>query len=121
MQKDAAYKDPSLGAAAMVGAQTDAMRSAANNTNGAAMGFVGMNAATAAGGVNANALYQQAASQPSAPAGSWTCPKCGTVNTGNFCSSCGTPKPVNGQWTCPKCGTVNTGNFCSSCGEKKPQ
>lgn len=122
MQRDAAYKDPSLGAAAMVGAQTQAMRDAANNANGAAMGFVGLNAANASGGVNANALYQQSSAQPSAaPAGSWTCPKCGAVNTGKFCSSCGTPKPENGQWTCPKCGTVNTGNFCSSCGEKKPQ
>ncbi len=120
MQRDAAYTDPKLGAAAMVGAQTQAMRDAANNANGAAMGFVGMNAANAAGGVNANALYQQASTAPAAPAGSWTCPKCGAVNTGNFCSVCGTPKPNNEQWTCPKCGTVNTGNFCSSCGEKKP-
>jgi len=124
MQRDAAYKDPSLGAAAMVGAQTQAMRDAANNANGAAMGFVGLNAAGAAGGVNANALYQQAAASQAAqpaPAESWTCPKCGAVNTGKFCSSCGTPKPEDEQWTCPKCGTVNTGKFCGNCGEKKPE
>lgn len=24
------------------------------------------------------------------------------------------------SWTCPKCNTVNTGNYCSNCGEKKP-
>jgi hypothetical protein len=69
MQRDAAYTRSKLGAAAMVGAQTQAMRDAANNANGAAMGFVGLNAANAAGGVNANALYQQAASQPAAAAG----------------------------------------------------
>ena len=23
-------------------------------------------------------------------------------------------------WTCPFCGTVNTGNFCTGCGQKKP-
>lgn len=33
------------------------------------------------------------AAQPQAPAG-WVCPTCGSVgNTGNFCNSCGTPKP----------------------------
>lgn len=99
MQRDAAYKDPSLAAAALVGAQTQAMKDAAKNANGAAMGFVGMNAAGAAGGINANALYQQAATSPSAapqaPAqdGTWTCPKCGTVNTGKFCGNCGEKKP----------------------------
>ena len=73
MQKDAAYTNPNLGAAALVGAQAQAMRDAANNTNGAMTGFMGMGAAMNAGGVNANALYQQAA------ASGWTCPKCGTL------------------------------------------
>lgn len=115
MQKDAAYTNPNLGAAALVGAQAQAMRDAANNTNGAMTGFMGMGAAMNAGGVNANALYQQAA------ASGWTCPKCGTHNQGNFCSNCGTPNPALTEWKCPKCGTVNTGNFCSSCGTKKPE
>ena len=44
----------------------------------------------------------------------WTC-ICGTVNTSNFCSNCGTAKPV---WTC-SCGTENTGNFCGNCGKQK--
>jgi membrane protease subunit (stomatin/prohibitin family) len=99
MQRDAAYKDPSMAAAALVGAQTQAMKDAAKNANGAAMGFVGMNAAGAAGGINANALYQQAAASqsaaPQAPSqdGTWACPKCGTVNTGKFCGNCGEKKP----------------------------
>ncbi len=25
------------------------------------------------------------------------------------------------SWTCPECGTVNDGNFCSNCGTKKPE
>ena len=56
MQKDAAYVNPSLGAAALTGAQAQAIRDAANNTAGAMTGFMGMNAAMNAGGVNANAL-----------------------------------------------------------------
>lgn len=115
MQKDAAYTNPNLGAAALVGAQAQAMRDAANNANGAMNGFVGVNAAMNAGGVNANALYQQA------QASGWTCPKCGSINQGRFCSNCGTQNPALMEWSCPKCGTHNTGNFCSSCGEKKPQ
>ena len=117
MQKDAAYVNPALGAAALTGAQAQAMRDAANNTAGALTGFMGMNAAMNAGGVNANALYQQA----SAMNQGWTCPKCGAVNQGNFCSVCGTQNPANASWKCPTCGTVNQGNFCSSCGTKKPQ
>ena len=115
MQKDAAYTNPNLGAAALVGAQAQAMRDAANNANGAMNGFVGVNAAMNAGGVNANALYQQAQTA------GWTCPKCGSINQGRFCSNCGTQNPALAEWICPKCGTHNTGNFCSSCGEKKPQ
>ena len=53
------------------------------------------------------------------PAEDWTCPACGTQNTGNFCTECGGAKPAEG-WTCPACGTQNTGNFCTECGGAKP-
>ena len=46
----------------------------------------------------------------------WTC-GCGTVNTGKFCSECGSPRPA-ASWTC-SCGTVNTGKFCSECGKPR--
>ena len=50
----------------------------------------------------------------------WTCPNCGQVGTGNFCTNCGTKRPVL-EWTCPNCGQVQTGNFCTNCGTKRPQ
>ena len=37
----------------------------------------------------------------------WIC-SCGAVNTGKFCSECGSPRPT-GKWTC-SCGAVNTGS-----------
>ena len=115
MQKDAAYTNPSLGAAALVSAQAQATKDAANNANGSMNAFIGVNAAMNAGGINANSLYQQAQSS------GWICPNCGTSNQGLFCSNCGTQNPVSATWICPSCGNRNTGNFCSSCGSKKPQ
>ena len=131
MQKDAAYMDPRRAAAALTGAQADAMRTAAGNAGGAAVGFMGMNMAAQTGGVNAAQLYQMAGQQAQAapsPAASvsaaqnaWTCPNCGKPASGKFCTECGAKKPEPAAgWTCPKCGTVNTGKFCMECGEKQP-
>lgn len=95
MQRNAAYTNPNLAAATLVGAQAQAMQDAAKNANGAVNGFMGMNMAQNAGGVNANALYQQGAQNNTAQPGQWFCPSCGTKNTGNFCTNCGTKKPDN--------------------------
>ena len=128
LQRNAAYRDPTLAGAAIIGAQAQAMQDAANNAGGAAVGFMGMNMAQQAGGVNAANLYamgaqQQAAAPAAAPtapaADGWTCPSCGKQAFGKFCTECGTKKPVDG-WTCPTCGAVNKGKFCSECGAKKP-
>ena len=54
---------------------------------------------------------------------SWTCAKCGHVNTGKFCMECGEKKPeakADG-WICPQCGKVNKGKFCAECGTRSPQ
>jgi len=117
LQKTAVYRNTNMAAAAMVGAQTEAMKSAAKNENGAMMGFMGMNMAQQAGGLNANALFQmgQNAQQQTAPVAGWTC-KCGTVNTGKFCTECGS---TNG-WICTNCGNTNKGKFRAECGAKKP-
>ena len=117
LQKSAVFRNTNMAAAHMVQAQAEAMKSAAKNENGAMMGFMGMNMAQSAGGMNTNALFQmgqqQAASAPSA--NGWKC-KCGAVNTGKFCTECG----AAAGWTCA-CGAVNKGKFCSECGAKKPE
>lgn len=131
LQRNAAFRNPTMAAAHLVGAQAEAMKAAAANEGnmGAAMGFMGMNMANNAGGMNAGNLFamgqaQQQQAQPAqaAPqADGWKC-ACGAVNSGKFCSECGSAKPApqnaNG-WTCA-CGSVNKGKFCGECGAKKP-
>ena len=121
-QRAAIYRNADMAGATLVDAQAQAMKDAAKNTAGAAVGFMGMNMAQSAGGANANAFFAQAAAQNTASAAGWTCPSCGTTNSGNFCTNCGTAKPAgSSKWYCPQCGSENSGNFCTSCGTKKPQ
>ena len=123
-QQAAILRDPTMAAATLTGAQADAMRAAASNSNGAMTGFMGMGMAMNAGnGMNTQNLYamgqQQAQQQQqNAPAAnSWKC-ACGATATGNFCTECGAKKPEDG-WKCA-CGAVNKGKFCTNCGAKKP-
>ena len=139
-QRMAMLRNPAMAAATLAGAQADAMKTAAGNAGGAMTGFMGMNMANMAGGLNAQNLYamgqQQAAqapqmpnqpqpmAQPAAPAsaGQWKC-SCGALVSGNFCPECGSKKPqapaADAGWTC-SCGAVNTGKFCSNCGSPRP-
>ena len=119
LQKSAVFRNTNMAAAHMVQAQAEAMKTAAGNKNGAMMGFMGMNMAQNAGGFHANALYQMAQQQsPAASAqpqtNQWKC-RCGALNTGKFCTECGSAQ----GWVC-SCGSVNKGKFCPECGAKKP-
>ncbi len=129
-QKTAMYRDPTMAAATLVGAQADAMKTAAGNSAGAMTGFMGMGMAMNAGGMNAQNLFamgqQQQQQIPHRPmsasdAMGWRC-ACGATVTGKFCPECGAkrpePKPA-GSWTC-KCGATASGNFCPECGSPKP-
>lgn len=128
--KGAMMSDPTIREGFVQSSVAQGMQAAGSNTSGAANAFMGMgmgmNAAgsfmSAASQTNAAQMAQQAQQaqqvQQQAPQNSWKC-SCGTVNTGNFCSGCGSKKPENTSWTC-SCGTTNTGRFCSNCGSPKP-
>ncbi len=134
MQRNAAFRDPTLAAAYMVGAQGAAMQAAAENTGagGPAMAFMGMSMAQGAAGATAQDLYQMkqqahpvaaqqgAAVATSAPSAGWTC-ACGQAgNSGNFCQACGASQAeAQGAWTC-SCGAESVGKFCPECGKSKP-
>ena len=129
-QRAAIMRDPTMAAATLVGAQADAMKTAAGNEAGAMTGFMGMGMAMNAGGgagaaqnLFAMGQQQQQQQQQAAPApGGWTC-ACGASVNGNFCPNCGAkkpePKPAAGAWKC-SCGATASGKFCPECGAPKP-
>ena len=110
------------------GAVARGMEAAGSNANGSAQAFMGMGMAMNTGGgfVGAASASNQAqmerdaaAKAAATPAGGWTC-ACGQVNTGKFCSECGSPKPAPvGSWICA-CGATCTGKFCPECGSPRP-
>ena len=138
-QHTAIMRNPSMAAATLVGAQAEAMKSAASNSAGPIHGFMGLGMTQQAGGMNTQALFEMANQQPqqqpqqpaptqptpaavvSTPAApsadSWKC-TCGATVSGKFCTECGAKKP-DGGWKCT-CGAENTGKFCAECGAKKP-
>ncbi len=137
LQRNATFRDPTMAAAHLVGAQAASMQAAAKNEGGmGAMGaFMGMNMAGNAGGMNPQSLFamgqaqQQAqqqtqpAAQPQPAADSWKC-ACGNTVSAKFCPECGAKKPEASAsdsvgWLC-SCGATNKGKFCFECGAKKP-
>ena len=68
------------------------------------------------GNVNSGNFCTECGSKKPAPAGEWKC-SCGAANSGKFCTECGSPRPA-GDWKC-SCGATNTGKFCTECGSKR--
>ena len=127
-QRVAIMRDPTMAAATLVGAQADAMKTAAGNQAGAMTGFMGMGMAmNAGGGMNTQNLFamgqqQEQAKQQAPAAGEWKC-ACGTAVSGKFCPNCGAkkpePQPAADTWKC-SCGAEAAGKFCPECGKPKP-
>ena len=146
-QRTAIMRDPTMAAAALAGAQADAMKAAAANEGGATTGVMGMGMAMNAGGIHAEDLFamgQQRASGAATvqqsvrsagkgdfseneksgglqPGDVWTC-GCGAVSGSKFCPECGAARPepeTQKGWIC-RCGAENKGKFCTECGAKKP-
>lgn len=126
--------DPSVREGYVQGSVARGMEAAGKNEAGATTGFVGMGMGMNAGGgflnqasQNNNQQMQQQNQQ--AAADTWTCPKCGTQNTGKFCSNCGEPKPApqatsstKVEMKCAECGEVvdlsnGVPKFCPHCGK----
>ncbi len=122
------HSNPNAMAGGLAYAQMEAMQKAAENSNGAMTGFMGLGMMQNAMG---NASQSQGTllgaaerlnSQKAAPAeNGWKC-SCGEMNTGKFCGNCGKKRPepeADGTWKC-SCGAVNKGKFCPECGSRRP-
>lgn len=122
LQKSGALRSQSMAGATLVQAQADAMRAAASNSNGAAMGFFGMGMAMQAGGANGAELLNQGAAMNQMGGQ----PMQGQPMAGqqNFAGMQGATQPQGApqqnRWFCPNCGNENYGNFCVNCGTKRP-
>ncbi len=125
----AMLSDPSIREGYVQGAVAEGLRSAGSNSAGAMAGYMGMGFGMQGGGGFMQAAsaanlqqMQQQSSQAAVGSGqaplSWTC-GCGQVNSGKFCTECGSPRAQAASWTC-SCGQVNSGKFCSECGKPRP-
>lgn len=112
----------------MVGAYAQSMKDAANNTNGATNGFVGVGMANmASGGMMGGATTfpwqnatpaQKNSTNNTTSTETWECPNCKKQVNGNFCPDCGAKKPEKAF--CPNCGKKvdKDTKFCPDCGTK---
>ena len=138
--KGAMLSDAAVQQGYVAGNIAEGLKDAGSNANGAMAGFMGMGIGMNAGGnilggYQQNPQYRhpqqtapQSAPQPAAPeqpaqpqnTNGWTC-ACGAVNTGKFCTECGTKKPdAPKKRFCTNCGTElsESAKFCPECGTK---
>lgn len=125
--KGAMLSDAAVQQGYVAGNISEGLKDAGSNANGSMAGFIGMGIGMNAGGnilggYQQNPQYRQPApQQTSASDGGWTC-SCGAVNTGKFCTECGSKKPeAPKKRFCSNCGTELKENakFCPECGTKQ--
>ncbi len=108
------FSNKNLQSGLMASASADALRNASSNSNGAMMGFMGMNMANGAAGSMMNAANQGSDVAGYQPGNQQ--PEMGTI-FGR------TEEPIveikeEESKECPECHTKGTGKFCSNCGAK---
>ncbi len=100
----AIFSDARLQSGLMATASAEALKNAASNSNGAMMGFAGMNMAGNAGAGLMGAVNQNVQNtQPVQPAQDTVSPESTTGEGLNFCPNCGAK--TNGTNFCGNCGT----------------
>ncbi|KAF1302165.1 SPFH domain-containing protein [Enterococcus saccharolyticus] len=125
--------DPNIREGYVQGSIAKGMEAAGSNPGGAAQSFMGMGMGMNAAGnfmgqasqANQQQMQQQAqAAQQATNSNTWTCPDCGTENTGKFCSNCGAAKPSTAtiKMKCAACDEVvdlsnGVPKFCPECGK----
>ncbi len=114
------YGREEYAAGRMVDATATAMENAASNANGAGTGFMGLGMMNGAVGGMTNPLEyvkkKEEKTEKATTKEGATCPNCGSVENGNFCSKCGTK--IEKEKHCTSCGEKVVGKFCSNCGTK---
>ena len=132
--------NPAMQGARANASASEALKAAAGNENGAMTGFMGMGMLNQGGamfGANMSAQSQDRTGMESMnvvgggvleptvkeehKVEGVTCPNCGALITGNFCTECGTKRPEEPQEKfCTNCGNKVDENakFCMNCGEK---
>ncbi len=126
--KGAMLSDATIREGFVQGSVARGIEAAGSNEAGAGATFMGMGIGmNAAGGfmgsasqTNREQMNRQQEVAAASPANSWKC-SCGNVNTGNFCSNCGSKKVSSGGF-CSNCGNKFEGEkpaFCPNCGQKQ--
>lgn len=130
------FSNQSLQSGLMASATAEAMKNAASNSNGAMMGFMGMNMAGQAGGAMINAVNQSNSQSLYNPGNQQ--PDMGSLFGGTQTQETPTPQePVKAEEPaveekveekveqqstagklCPNCNEPVNGKFCSNCGTK---
>lgn len=119
--KGAMLTEPNIREGFVQGSVARGIEAAGSNPAGAGTSFMGigiaMNAASGFMGQSSQTNLQQMQQNQSINLQEWLC-SCGTKNTGNFCSNCGTKKAEPEK--CANCGAnlMVGAKFCSECGKK---